>query len=279
MLKIRAYGKINLTLEVDGLRNDGFHEVRSIMQSIELSDVLQLEKREDNEITLTGSVDNLDYGKENLVVKAALLLRKESGSLQGATMYLEKNIPIAAGLGGGSADCAAALIGLNQLWDLGYTLGELVVLGGSLGSDVPFCLINGTCMARGRGEEITPIKGPSKEELLIIKPNFGVSTKEIYQGLDSLGFLGKTFYSENMAAQLKKGLEYKDFLYNDLEKVTTSLYPEVGYLLEELKKYSQYVLMSGSGPTVLGFFQKKDLEMLEKKFKERFKAVYRTRLK
>ena len=165
-----AYGKINLTLEVLGIRPDGYHEIKSIMQSVELHDTLTFESLEGSVIRLTGSDSRLKYDGSNLIIKAAEALRQAAGTCLGARIHLEKNIPIEAGMAGGSSDAAATLRGLNRLWNLGFSLEQLMEIGAAVGSDIPFCLIGGTAMVEGRGERVRPLAGPAPTTLLLVKP-------------------------------------------------------------------------------------------------------------
>src|SRR5690554_4676354 len=151
MLAVKAFAKINFTLSVRGRRADGYHDLESVMQTLELHDRLEFVIAE-HDVTLTTDSSEIPTGPDNLIVQAADLLRRRSGCRWGARIRLIKRIPVAAGLGGGSADAAAALYGLNGLWGLGFTMDKLMEFGARLGSDVPFCLLGGTALARGRGE-------------------------------------------------------------------------------------------------------------------------------
>ena len=181
-MKINAYAKINLMLDVIKKRDDGFHDVKMIMQTLELCDVITAEKTESG-IYLSGSDLSLDYGESNLAHKAAALFFKISDINGGAKIHIEKNIPICAGMAGGSSDAAAVLIALNELY--GYPLAEDVLIKESalLGSDVPYCIMKGTALAEGRGEILTKIADFYADNILIVKPDIGISTPWAYKSL------------------------------------------------------------------------------------------------
>ncbi|MDS1030294.1 4-(cytidine 5'-diphospho)-2-C-methyl-D-erythritol kinase [Bacillota bacterium LX-D] len=249
-LTINAYAKINLTLDVFRLRPDGFHEVQMVMQSISLKDRLSFAPA--STLTLTATDPQLVNDQTNLVMKSAELLMSKTGVKKGAAIKIEKNIPLAAGLAGGSSDAAAALLGLNILWDLGLTIGDLITIGAELGSDVPFCLIGGTILAQGRGEILRFLPKIPKLWLVLVKPDFGVSTKEVYQRWDELG--------EKLPEQSFQALEaiytgdrnrVVAALSNHLELITGKLYPEVLKIKQKLYDLgAKKAIMSGSGPTV-----------------------------
>lgn len=279
MVEIKAYGKINLTLEVLGKRADGYHEIRSIMQNIELHDRLLLTPTEDDSISLEGSNDKLRYDSSNLVYKATEALKKHTGCKKGVSIYLEKRIPLEAGMAGGSADAAAALVGLVELWDLGLGLDELLKIGASLGSDIPFCITGNTALVEGRGELVRSIKSPPNEEILVVKPDFGASTALIYQEFDNMPEEKNVNFTAMMIDAIEKGEDYKHLLHNDLQKVTTSIYPEVQEILDEMSLICETVMMSGSGPTCLAFGNEDQIKKLYDDFSNRYAAVYRTSYK
>ena len=201
----KAYGKINLTLEVGQLNPIGLHPLKSIMQSIALHDTLTFESRTDSIIELRGNRDDLSYGDDNLIIKAAKLFREVTGVVAGVSITLNKQISIAAGLGGGSSDAAATLLALNVLWGVEWPIGKLVVLGSRLGSDVPFCIIGGTCFVEGTGEKVRPISSLPKTSLFVVKPEFGVSTRTVYEGFDKM-YKNHEYYgfSEKWKKQLQR---------------------------------------------------------------------------
>ncbi|MEG6521291.1 4-(cytidine 5'-diphospho)-2-C-methyl-D-erythritol kinase [Desulfotomaculum sp. 1211_IL3151] len=252
-IRLQAHGKINLTLDVLARRPDGYHEVEMIMQSIALHDVLEIEQQT-SEISLFVSGISVTTKEDNLVLKAANLLKQMAPPEAGAIIRLHKNIPVAAGLAGGSTNAAAALRGLNALWDLGLSQEQLMKLAAQLGADVPFCLMGGTVIARGIGEKLTPLDLAPPFGVVLVKPAFGVSTAEVYQGL-CLNELSKRPDMARMLEALKeRNLEkVAGELANVLESMTLKLHPELITIKNYLREAgSQGVLMSGSGPTVFG---------------------------
>lgn len=273
----KAYGKINLTLEVESLNNRGLHSLKSIMQSIELHDTLTFESRSDLNIELSGNRDDLSYGEDNLIVKAAKLLRAVTGVMRGVTITLNKEIPVAAGLGGGSSNAATTLLALNYLWDVDWPIGKLVTLGSYIGADVPFCIIGGTCFVEGTGEKVRPIPSLPKTSLLVIKPDFGLSTKTVYDEFDKMQeSYSNNGYSEKMEAAITKGIDYRQYLNNDLEKVTIALYPEINNWIKNMREYCETVLMSGSGPTLLAFVENDFIKRAYNEIKSQMKFVHIT---
>lgn len=252
-LRLNAHAKINLTLDVLSRRPDGYHEVEMIMQSIALHDTLEMEF-EPKEIVLTVSGVRVTAGQDNLVLRAARLLQQQAGPEAGARIHLHKEIPVAAGLAGGSTDAAAALRGLNRLWNLGLGNEQLVRLAAQLGADVSFCLTGGTAVARGIGEILTPLPPVPAFGVVLVKPAFGVSTAVVYRGLD-LADLGRRPDTPAMVDALQKGdldLVARN-LCNVLESVTLKLHPELQTIKKRLQEAGcRGVLMSGSGPTVFG---------------------------
>ncbi|MDA8096745.1 MAG: 4-(cytidine 5'-diphospho)-2-C-methyl-D-erythritol kinase [Desulforudis sp.] len=253
MLAVKAFAKINLTLSVGRKRSDGYHDLESVMQQLELHDLLEFVITKD-EISLTTENTEVPTGSDNLIVKAAELLRRHTGCLWGARIRLFKNIPVAAGLGGGSADAAATLIGLNNLWGLGLSMDRLLELGARLGSDVPFCLFGGTALARGRGEVLDRLPEASPMGVVLVKPGFSVSTAEAYRMFDDLPD-PEVYDAQTMVLGLHEG----DFetiaqaLHNDLERATFTMHPELPQLKDGLLGAGAAgALMAGSGPTIFG---------------------------
>jgi len=253
VMTIKARAKINLTLDVLGKRPDGYHEVEMVMQSIGLYDCLEFTPVSEG-ITILVEGGDLPAGEDNLVHRAASCIRTHGGIRNGIEIRLKKSIPVAAGLGGGSADAAATLAGLNTIWGLGLTLRELMLLGEQLGSDVPFCLMEGTALARGRGEKLMRLPPCPSLGLVLVKPSFGVSTAAVYQAC-SPGKLKNKPGSGDMVEAIKKrdpGV-IAERLYNALEPVTFAMHPEVLVIKEKLLEAGALgALMSGSGPTVFG---------------------------
>lgn len=256
-IKIKAHAKINLTLDVLGKRPDGFHEVAMIMQGILLHDLVKLTKVNEGVITLTCSKPELGEPQDNLAYKAARLLAKDYPRTGNVQIHLDKVIPIAAGLGGGSSDAAAVLVGLNTLFDLKLPLHTLSDYAAQLGSDVPFCLRPLTALAQGRGEVITPWMECPVLWVVLFKPPFGVSTKEAYANLHRVKIEHRPSW-ENMAQAIRKNNPdgVIQAMGNVLEYSTYNLHPELReFALEIAGLGPGRVMMSGSGPTLLAFFR------------------------
>ena len=257
-VSVKGYAKINLTLDVLGKRDDGYHEVAMLMQGIDLYDVVTLEKRGAG-ISLESNWQELSSGSDNLAYQAAALLQKDFPVIDGIHINLKKRIPLAAGLAGGSSNAAAVLLGLNYLYDLGLSLNKLRAYGASLGSDVPFCLHPLTALATGRGEMISELPPCPPLWLVLVKPPFGVSTKEVYGHLEEVIIKKRPSLAGALKA-LKTGdlaLLYNS-MANVLEYATFDLYPELRQGLEKLiKAGAKKAMMSGSGPTLIAFVENK----------------------
>lgn len=256
----RAYAKINIGLDVLRRRADGYHEVKMIMQTVDIYDELVLERRKQPGIELRMDNSELPSGGDNLICRAADLLFREKEITGGVNISLTKRIPIAAGMAGGSADAAAALRGLNELFDMGYSLKELQALGVGLGADIPYCLAGGTMLSEGIGEILTPLPAPPAAHLVIAKPDINVSTAFVYGNLhaDRLAWHPDI---DGMIAALQKGdLDgITGRLGNVLETVTVKAHPVIEQIRELLRKQgAENALMSGSGPTVFGIFKEKE---------------------
>ncbi len=253
MLTVKALAKINLTLDVLYKRPDGYHEVAMIMQAIDLADKMVFLEQPEG-ITLAVNISGLACDHTNLAYRAAALLKERYGVRQGVRIELEKNIPLAAGLAGGSADAAGVLAGLNRLWRLGLKESELEALGAALGSDVPFCLRGGTALATGRGEALTSLPDMPECYVVLAKPPFAVSTAWVYQNYRAERVRAKPDTAGTLAclkSQDLNGIAHR--LSNVLESVTIPSHPEIGQLKEYMIQYGAIAsLMSGSGPTVFG---------------------------
>jgi len=279
---IKSPAKINLHLEVIGKREDGFHELAMIMQNIDLSDFLELEINNEGLIKLETDCSELSISSDNLIVKSANLLRKKSNIEYGANMYLRKNIPIGAGLAGGSSNAAATLIGLNKLWNLNLDNKTLCSLSSKLGSDIPFFINGGIQLCFGRGEILEKLDSNFEYGVLLLKnPNVSVSTADTYKKYSS-SFCDKYLTSEEMIVKIRKdlranGLKRLNFdnkhmtIKNDLQLVVEKENDSVKqalYLLSTLKNCLTYS-MSGSGPTCFALF--KDVETAKKELNANYK--------
>ncbi|MCL2338240.1 MAG: 4-(cytidine 5'-diphospho)-2-C-methyl-D-erythritol kinase [Firmicutes bacterium] len=251
---LKAHAKINLLLDVSGIRPDGYHELITVMQSLLLGDDLLLEPAPEISLTVEGA--ELPGGPANLAWRAADLLRRRTGYRGGVAIRLNKRIPLAAGLAGGSADAAAVLRGLNKMWRLELGRGELSRLGAELGSDVPFCLGGGTALCRGRGELVTRLPALPAAGVLLVKPSFGVSTADVYRRYDAWPEISHPNSRRMLTAVATADLSaVAGSLGNKLEPVALAMHPEIGWIKEAVAAAGAAgVLMSGSGPTVFGLF-------------------------
>lgn len=256
---LKALAKINLGLDVLGRRDNGYHDVRMVMQTIYLYDNVTMEKTEEAGIQLECNLFYLPVDETNIAYKAAKLLMDEFDIKEGVRIVLDKHIPVAAGLAGGSANAAAVLVGMNRLFSLGLSQKELMERGVSLGADVPYCVMRGTVLAEGIGEILTPLPPLPKCYVLIAKPGISVSTKTVYEKLDS-----QEITEHPDIDGILEGLDKQDIhkvaasMGNVLEIVTIGDYP----IIEEIKRVMKEegalnAMMSGSGPTVFGIFDEK----------------------
>ncbi|KXK29905.1 MAG: 4-diphosphocytidyl-2C-methyl-D-erythritol kinase [Candidatus Brocadia sinica] len=237
-IKIAAPAKINLFLEILGKRPDGYHEIETVMQEVSLCDYIYMENR-GRDIEFTCSNPKLPVGADNLVLKAVRLFQEESRVFRGVKIYLEKRIPVGAGLGGGSSDAVATLFGLNKVWQVGYDEKKLMSLAGKLGSDTPFFVSGDTAICRGRGEVVTPYPLNVKYNYIIIYPRFEVSTATVYKNFKIV--LTKNLKDVNFLLQsLSSGSPDKlgACLHNRLEEVVFRLYPDI----ERIKKRWQSMI-------------------------------------
>lgn len=277
----KAPAKINLTLDVVGKREDGYHEVEMIMTTIDLADRLSFEDLEEDTIILKSNSGILPNDDRNLVYKSAALIRSKFQIKRGVSIFLDKHIPVAAGLAGGSSDAAATLRGLNRLWKLGLNDEALMELGAELGSDIPFCVVGGTALVKGRGEKVEKINPMPSGWVILAKLPISVSTKDVYQALK-----WEKIHIHPRTKEMLEAIARKDFetiqhrLANVLEDVTFSLYPEVKYLHERMKQFAAGgVLMSGSGPTVFALVNKESkIHRIYNGLKGFCKEVYAVRL-
>ena len=248
----RAYAKINLGLDVTGKRDDGYHLVRMIMQNIDIYDTLTFKDNESGDITLSCSKEGIPTDGKNLICKVAMQLKAEYNVSRGADIHLDKVIPAAAGMAGGSTDAAATYRALNELWNLGMSEDDMCRLAVKLGADIPYCIVGGTALSEGIGEVLTPLKDMADCSIVIAKPGIDVSTGWVYTELDN----SKEVQHPDIDA-IRKTIESGDIpgmcglIDNVLEPVTTSKYPvikEIEKVLEENGAVGAF--MTGSGPTV-----------------------------
>ncbi len=257
-MQLKALAKINLGLDVLRRREDGYHEVRMIMQTVHIFDQLQLEKKQDTGISVRTNLYYLPENENNLVYKAAKLLWDEFGLPGGISIQLKKYIPVAAGMAGGSSDAAAVLFGMNRMYDLGLSMEELMQRGVKIGADVPYCIMRGTALAEGIGEVLSPLPPMPPCTILVAKPGIGVSTRFVFENLKA-NELESHPDIDGMLDALKnqdlKALAGHMTLGNVLETVTIPAYPVIQKLKDAMIRGGALAtLMSGSGPTVFGIF-------------------------
>lgn len=255
-LQLKAYGKINLGLDVIRKRPDGYHDLDMIMQMVDVYDDVIIEKKAGEEIVVKADAAVLSNGKDNLAYMAAKMLFDEFGIKSGVEITIHKRIPIAGGMAGGSSDCATTLIGINEMFNLGLSKQQLMERGVKLGADVPYCVLGGTAIARGIGEVLTPLPTPPQCHVIIAKPPISVSTAYVY-GHIRPGEITKRLDIEQMTLAIKEQdlNKLSDLLYNVMEEVTVSEYPVIEKLKSiMLENGALNSIMSGSGPTVFGLF-------------------------
>ncbi len=260
-IELKALGKINLGLDVLGRRENGYHDVRMVMQTLYLYDQITIVKKETPGIELKTNLFYLPVDENNLAYRAAKLLMDEFDVKEGVSIYLDKHIPVAAGMAGGSSNAAAVLFGINRMFELGLSQQELMDRGVKLGADVPYCIMRGTVLAEGIGEILTPLPALPKCYVLIAKPPISVSTKLVYEKLDS-----HEIENHPDIDGILEGLEAQDIkkvaecMGNVLEKVTVEEYPVIDKIKNVMKEEGALnAMMSGSGPTVFGIFENKHL--------------------
>ena len=281
-LKLPAYAKINLTLDVTGKLPNGYHTVRMVMDSVDLHDDVTLTRNTKGYITLSCDSPYIPTDDRNLAVRAAHLFFEESKIVcKGLHIDLIKRIPAAAGLAGGSTDAAAVLKGLNTMYETGYSLSKLCEMGVKLGADIPYCLCGDTMLAEGIGEKLTPLPAPPRCYIVLCKPDFSVSTAEVYAKMNG-GNLPIHPDTTGLIHAMRMG-DYEGMchrLYNVMESVTAARHEEIGRIKDVLFSCgADGAVMSGSGPTTFGLFRKRETaqtayEALRKEFPETYLAQF-----
>lgn len=278
-MKIKAYGKVNISLDVVGKREDGYHLLSMIMQNIDLYDEIEVEKQQCG-ITLECNKSYVPVDNRNLAYKAAEIFKERYDIVDGVKINIEKNIPVSAGLAGGSTDAAAVLKVMNELFNVNATEEELMELGLKLGADIPYCIHGGTALCEGIGEIITPIKSFRDKIIVLVKPAFGVSTKEVYKNFNL-----EKVKQHPKTAEIINAIENDDLNFvasnmkNLLENVTLRKHKILIKIKEEMNACGAInSMMSGSGPTVFAFFD----DMLKaqrcfEKMKKKYSDVFITR--
>ena len=255
-LELKALGKINLGLDVLGRRENGYHDVRMVMQTIGIYDRLILTKIPEEEICITSNLAFLPVNENNLIYKAIKLLKDEYHFPGGVSVDLNKFIPVAAGMAGGSTDAASTMFGVNRLFGLNLSMGKMMELGVRLGADVPYCVMRGTALAEGIGEKLTRITPVPHMWILIAKPQINVSTRLVYEQLD-MGGIQKHPDIDGIirAIEAQDVVRIAQSMGNVLENVTVPLYPVIETIKQDMLSHGAInAMMSGSGPTVFGIF-------------------------
>ena len=278
-MKIKAYGKVNISLDVVGKREDGYHLLSMIMQNIDLYDEIEVEKQECG-IILECNKSYVPVDNRNLAYKAAEIFKERYDIVDGVKINIEKNIPVSAGLAGGSTDAAAVLKVMNKLFNVNATEAELMELGLRLGADIPYCIHGGTALCEGIGEIITPIKSFKDKIIVLVKPSFGVSTKEVYKNFNLEKVKQHPKTAEIINAIENDNLNFvASNMKNLLENVTLRKHKILIKIKEEMNACGAInSMMSGSGPTVFAFFD----DMLKaqrcfEKMKKKYSDVFITR--
>ncbi len=254
-MRIRSFAKINLGLEILGERPDGYHEIRTLYQAVDLCDELEFEDSADDGIVLEGDDASIPWDASNLVHKAASALREAAGVRRGARIKVYKRIPAGRGLGGGSSNAAVSILALDRLWGLGLGAAALRSIAGGLGSDVAYFLHGGLCLGEGRGEVLTELADGPSAACVIGWPDFGVSTPAAYRAFPP------SLTSTHKASKINRFLEDGEFrsLENDLESVVVAEHPEIARLKGFFQeKGAALALMSGSGSAVFGLFPERE---------------------
>ena len=271
-MNLKAYAKINLGLDVVGVRPDGYHLVKMVMETIPLYDRVRIKISDRPEIRVRTNLGYLPTDKKNIAYQAARILLDEFGIHQGVEIQLEKRIPVAAGLAGGSSNAAAVLKGVNQLFGLGLTKEELMERGLKLGADVPYCIQGGCALATGIGEELKPLPSLPPCSILLLKLPFSISTRVVYQAFDQLEHVEHPPIDKLIQGLEEQSLEkVVQSMGNVLELVSIPKHPKIQMAKEELVKQGALgSLMSGSGPTVFALFEDREKAIFAKKKIERY---------
>lgn len=275
---IKAPAKVNLSLDVVGKRNDGYHEMRMVNHSIALSDTLTI-SRAVSGIQIACSEPKIPTDAGNLVYKVAEKLKKKYGIEQGVFINIEKNIPSEAGLAGGSADAAASILGLNVIWNLNMNLDDIYAFGSTIGADIPYCCYKGTALVEGFGEKITPLKPIGKMPVLVIKPEINIATPWAFERIDNEKRARHPDINQIIhCVEIEDYTSLRHFMGNTFEQAVFKEYPEIEAIKKQmLEKKALAAIMSGSGSTVVGYFE--DIKEAEKAyhfFKKNYEGTFLT---
>lgn len=279
MIRLYSYGKINLFLDIEGKLQNGYHLIRTIMQSIDLHDEIIIEKLPYDGIIIECNDITIPTDSSNTCYKAASIIKEKYNNTCGILIKINKNIPSEAGLAGGSSNSAAVIKGLNELWKLNMTNNEMRDIGLKIGADVPFCITGGTYMAEGIGEKLTKLEDFIWNNILVVKPNFSMSTAFVYQ---NLSFNDYNSFPNNKMTKLIKEYNYNDVAIstaNTLEKVVEQIHPEINKIkciMNENKSISS--MMTGSGSAIFGLFpDKSSMDKTYDILKKSYTNVYKTK--
>lgn len=280
-IRLKARAKINLSLDVLGKREDGYHDVCMVMQTIGIYDRLIITKIPEDEIRIQSNLFYLPINENNLIYKAAKLLKDEFGFAGGVDVNLNKFIPVAAGMAGGSTDAASTLFGINKIYELGLSQSKLMELGVQIGADVPYCIMRGTALAEGIGEKLSRLKPVPHMWIVVAKPPINISTKLVYEQLDIKNISNHPDINKMIQAINKESVEeIAANMGNVLEYVTIPLYPIIDSIKKDMLSHGAInAMMSGSGPTVFGIFPDERTALncqAYLKFKKEAKQVYIT---
>ncbi len=274
MITLKAHGKINLSLDITGRRKDGYHDISSVMQSVELCDIVTLDKNTTGEIRISVEPPLVPCNEENIAYKACRFMKELYDIPDGFDITIQKNIPVAGGMAGGSTDAAAVIRGVNTLCDLKLDTKELMAIGLNIGADVPFCIGETAALATGVGEVLTPISGLQNTYwIVLVNPGTHVSTKTIYEAIDKTSVYG-TVDNERLVTYLAndKINEASAYMKNIMEPVTAKYCPEITDAIKTLKSAgAMHAMMSGSGATCFGIFKDEpDIREINQLFPEYF---------
>jgi 4-diphosphocytidyl-2-C-methyl-D-erythritol kinase len=274
-LKEKAYAKINLFLNIVGKRFDGYHDLEMVMAALDLHDELSFKANETGEIVVTSNLPITEKMEDNIVFRVAKVLQEEFGVTKGATIHIEKNIPIAGGLAGGSADAAATFRGLNRLWKLKLTKDDMVKLSSNIGADIPFCIYNKLCIAKGKGEDLFFLDKNFHAYVLLVNPNIEIQTKDVFQQVNEEDLVERkitnmtnAIYNDNYELVVRE-------LFNALEPISFEIAPEIRSIKNMLiDEGIRAVLMTGSGSTVFALSKsKKKLKEVQCKIDKKYKSI------
>ncbi len=279
MLKLKSYAKINLFLDIEGRRTDGYHLIKSVMQSIDLHDEITIEEVHENKIEIECSNPLIPTDERNTCWKSAHIIKTLYNIKSGVKIKIHKQIPSEAGLAGGSSNCAAVIAGLNKLWNLGMSQDEMLDIGLKVGADVPFCILGGTYLAEGIGEKLSPLNDFKWENILIVKPDFSMSTAFVYKNLLPQDY---NSFKENKIIEFINRAEYckaAKSSSNTLEKVVEKFHPEIKDIIDLLlENKAAAAHMTGSGSAVFGFFENEQrLETAYNNIVKEFPHTFKTK--